>query len=34
MTLTVAELVQAPVMGGAPVLAGQEGVNREITGRP
>lgn len=30
MTLTVAELVQAPVMWGAPVLAGQQGVNREI----
>jgi PucR family transcriptional regulator, purine catabolism regulatory protein len=30
MTLTVAELVQAPVMGGAPVLAGRDGINREI----
>jgi purine catabolism regulator len=30
MTLTVAELLAAPVMHGAPLLAGRDGVNREI----
>jgi purine catabolism regulator len=30
MTLTVAELLAAPVMHGAPLLAGGDGVSREI----